>query len=716
MEAPPTDERAAAPLPSDAEQKISQCLRILDGKSDEHKFAGLLMITKLERIDDDRLRHLRSQVIDIVGTTFFLRLLSTRGDSDGLSPFQSLGLNLIASFCDDAVLADRFAQEKLVSTVLDLLSLPFDMPSASVQDCVRILFGLIYTDKGKEIMCQPAITTHILVVAKDMLHAASEKAGSPDASSMEESASAIWRVVVEIVQESKTQISSDDLAVICSALPLARGRAAIEIVALVNSYMEAVERSGVGVAEVLSGRAISDLRDGIVRFIRAKWSGHERDACLKLVYLLMHQLGMAWALVEPARGRPDDVTGGKFVLLVLKLVSVEIKLMLDEVELALLQMEVETVTRVDEEQRQDQEVQRALAVLPICYGIVESVIAGLVASVDEDTGLPLDVVLQLKSAFADAVGVILEHLTAARDFIKTHRYQDLLQNESEAVYQLDAIVFASVRVASAWLAEDSDTSINAVLDLLPFLVCYKPLAHHGTVTTQASAVTNDFDSEEAIDSDDEVDALSDLLQAAAQTRDGDVGIDQLHFLLPGLLQISAMADGAQVLAEDVEVLKRVLQFCCTLCTSIASGHEHVGGVTTLTLCLGVLMNVLLLRDTSATALPHANEWYRALSFLVPVACASGGYLMEETALTEDERGDDDRYVMVLHVLCVVLLIHSTSSRTSTVPAAVTRLMPQFNRVVAWMQAHPPDASSESAMDLLELCRGLALRSRLARDT
>lgn len=78
--------RAVAPTAGDAtsaadaaEQRVQHCLRVLQGKSDEHKFAGLLMVAKLNDLPLERLQHVRRQVLATVGAKFFLRLLHTRG-------------------------------------------------------------------------------------------------------------------------------------------------------------------------------------------------------------------------------------------------------------------------------------------------------------------------------------------------------------------------------------------------------------------------------------------------------------------------------------------------------------------------------------------------------------------------------------------------------------------------------------------------------------
>lgn len=62
-------------------EKIAQCMRMLAGKTDEHKFAGLLMVTKLGDLPAEQLQQVRRQVLTTVGVSFFLRLLHTKGTS-----------------------------------------------------------------------------------------------------------------------------------------------------------------------------------------------------------------------------------------------------------------------------------------------------------------------------------------------------------------------------------------------------------------------------------------------------------------------------------------------------------------------------------------------------------------------------------------------------------------------------------------------------------
>jgi hypothetical protein len=61
------------------DERVAQCMRVLEGATDEHKFAGLLMVAKLNDLSPERLAQVRRQVLATVGRDFFLRLLHTKG-------------------------------------------------------------------------------------------------------------------------------------------------------------------------------------------------------------------------------------------------------------------------------------------------------------------------------------------------------------------------------------------------------------------------------------------------------------------------------------------------------------------------------------------------------------------------------------------------------------------------------------------------------------
>lgn len=105
----------SARLPEGAESAIlKQCLKLLKGNSDEHKFAGLVMVTKHmptltgASAEVGQLR----KICDAIGTPFLHRLLKTEGDrpqpsssgGSGVSVYQQIAVGVLATFLQDETL------------------------------------------------------------------------------------------------------------------------------------------------------------------------------------------------------------------------------------------------------------------------------------------------------------------------------------------------------------------------------------------------------------------------------------------------------------------------------------------------------------------------------------------------------------------------------------------------------------------------------------
>lgn len=111
---------------------LAQCLKLLKGDSDEHKFAGLVMVTKHvpaltagrpsgglpQNGNSGSVGQLR-QICDAVGPAFVHRLLRTAGGSSdrrtkdagsgagGLSVYQQIALGVLAAFFQDESLVSE---------------------------------------------------------------------------------------------------------------------------------------------------------------------------------------------------------------------------------------------------------------------------------------------------------------------------------------------------------------------------------------------------------------------------------------------------------------------------------------------------------------------------------------------------------------------------------------------------------------------------------
>lgn len=133
---------ASAPVPSPVQQSsgdeqqqrerqsavLAQCLKLLSGNSDEHKFAGLVMVTKhMPALTGSGTGascngKLLRQICNAVGPNFVHRLLRTAGDGGGnggderkvvgttrgLSVYQQIALGVLAAFLREESLVCTF--------------------------------------------------------------------------------------------------------------------------------------------------------------------------------------------------------------------------------------------------------------------------------------------------------------------------------------------------------------------------------------------------------------------------------------------------------------------------------------------------------------------------------------------------------------------------------------------------------------------------------
>ncbi|CAN0588297.1 unnamed protein product, partial [Ectocarpus sp. 12 AP-2014] len=113
---------------------LAQCLKLLKGQSDEHKFAGLVMVTK----------HVPAltaseSICNAVGPAFLHRLLRTPGDKSsgggsggdrggaavgGLSVYQQIALGVLAALFQDESLVSRCSSAEFLSAALSRLLQP----------------------------------------------------------------------------------------------------------------------------------------------------------------------------------------------------------------------------------------------------------------------------------------------------------------------------------------------------------------------------------------------------------------------------------------------------------------------------------------------------------------------------------------------------------------------------------------------------------------
>lgn len=148
----------------DAEHKLEECIKLLQGSTDEERFAGLLMVTThIPPLPAPGTGHdgpdapaaaLRLRIFNAIGATFLKRLLkdgSNQGSSGEGDAMLGLALNLIATFTGDRSIAPKF--RGAVPVFLRVLRTSSDVQT--LDDTLACLSGVI------EAGCIPAIVDRV---------------------------------------------------------------------------------------------------------------------------------------------------------------------------------------------------------------------------------------------------------------------------------------------------------------------------------------------------------------------------------------------------------------------------------------------------------------------------------------------------------------------------------------------------------------------------
>ncbi|OQR81644.1 hypothetical protein THRCLA_11538 [Thraustotheca clavata] len=633
--------------------KLEQCFDVLSGPTDEHKFAGLLMITKhIQNADIAALKTIRERVLATTGVLFFLRLLHTKGNhEEGISPYRALALNLISSFCDDEQLVHKFATESVVCDTIEAL----DAGSANanqvvVQDCQQIFQGLLaYSEPGREFLRKHD------VVAKVIAAMSTCSAVQP----LSESHELVLQHLVTLLHA---------FAIHDMIWPMMKQTDFEKLVFCFGS-IESKSIAKVSLQELLvatpshlwTTKVLKDVAKGLF----GAWPEHSHknssrsDTTLCLIDRLLIHCGGSWLFTAEA--------SGKLVVLVVQLAVIEAKLLLDEAERIWIDDRVNDAATIVNESSED----RIIHLLPVCYSILETVITILSGSSPPSSHpaprwdeLPAEALGQLKDALGQLFTVVVQFMTTVRDFLTKFSTSN----------NLDMVVYASSRVLGAWLAEESDFLQSEVISILPFLINYQP------TLVDLEPILNEPDS-------DDEDNGQIIISSAP--------LDPLHFFLPGLLQLTAVEAGAMVILDDCPTLERILKFGVGLCTEMQEkDDEEEKTMALLTMCLGVSINLLMVGTPSLTAISHFQRTLRVYMTLVS--------LVKESVATSKVY-NDDASGLLLHLVnyCLLVLLGSAKPTTNAYDA--------FDKSLKWVLSHPPSLEFESSYDMHELAVHLASR-------
>nr|XP_014352512.1 PREDICTED: neurochondrin [Latimeria chalumnae] len=437
-------------------------------------------ITKVVKAGEADAKTLR-RIFDAVGFTFPNRLLASTEAPDGCPShiFRALAVTLLACFCTDPDLAGHPQILNKIPIFNEIITSKADQNDCPVKsmidDAYQCLGAIAATTQGRQQLVSQGGVSALCRAFLHQGHGCSQALG-------------ILSGILSTAMAKCWKKSMSDLLALLGTLSKefcnTEDKKKFELCEILPHFLPPVPFLLKG---AFRKECFQNLYTGLYRILNSKLSASQSEPALKLAGCLIASYGSDWILAESREVQ------GKFLALLINLACVEVRLCLED------------LTPEEGEAKRD--------VVAACYSIVE--FGMMVCAAEESSSLTEEQCTQLVRIMAEAFGAIIHYLKQVGP--------DKVQ---------DSFVFLSVRLLSAWLAEETASLKEAICDLLPFLIQYtKALFERELASGDVSSWTAEL-------------VLS----------DGPGGppcpTDALRLLLPGLCHLTAEEGPRRILISE----------------------------------------------------------------------------------------------------------------------------------------------------------------------
>ncbi|KAG9292111.1 hypothetical protein G9A89_005255 [Geosiphon pyriformis] len=459
------------PPPTLHPSEIDRCLELLNpSTSDEEKFVALMLLPRFLQQNPGSI----TLVFNAMDFRFLERLLRTKSLSDVDSSenvLRGIAVQIISCFCS---LEELISKKQIIARIPSLANLitSCNQPDL-IKDVLKVFIRLSSEELALEQLIERENFSKILICFTE----------SHDYEIQNLGLTLIRCIINTFVdstpygyiisnQDSINELLNTIIYTLSSSFQIIQGRIKFDILEnLVLIFSSMSDQLGQRFWNLEHNEIPTwtlNIRNGLRDILGGKIGCEQREKGLILVNLLMCNFGAEW-LFSPTLNsastkkiekspayRIDDES--KFAVLVVKLACIEIRMILDQVA----------------EQQQSETKQTTLQheqLLAACYSILERTIEYLSQigeSLETDneesdihrfmTKFDPDLLLQLKSTMTETFRVILEYLVDIKNSLIT----------IETVIN-DPIVFASIRILSAWISEE-DTLEKEVGSVIPLFI------------------------------------------------------------------------------------------------------------------------------------------------------------------------------------------------------------------------------------------------------
>ncbi|KAA8521621.1 hypothetical protein F0562_012294 [Nyssa sinensis] len=431
---------------------LEDCLKLLKGERDEQRLAGLLLVTKFCKGDDQvSIR----KVYDAVGVRFLERLLRTgmgkgsvsMSGVDNRDAYLQLSVTVLAAFCWVPEIASSKDMVLKIPLILEIMSK--ESGSSVIEECYEFLF--LVSNASED-----GVTA--LYESGGMKVLASQMATFSDGSQLMEVSIRLVQLVISklslvIISNEYPSELSIMVATIAKQFAVLHNALKFEVLHLLSAILSS--EYSAPVHEELRFRAndiwSTYVRVGVVAILQNRVAPAEKLQALILAESMISILGEEWLIGQMHLSDMEDpIPADRCILLVLESSRVEVAVLLNDLAYLKYEASKNSSSSADTILLK----QRNLA---IALSLVEKIIK-LVSNVggDEETGRIISETTFTKviTGLNETIDVVLEYLQDAKDHGQK-KGNDLL---------------ASVRITGSYLAETPLACKKKVTELLQYML------------------------------------------------------------------------------------------------------------------------------------------------------------------------------------------------------------------------------------------------------
>lgn len=431
--------------------QLDDCLKLLGAGTDEEKFAGLLLVTKVVQPDD---ASALKQVLRAVSMRFLYRLVSSPGSPSGAGEtalmYQCMALNVMSSFCSMHELwQELHAQADFVKTAPILLqAVQYDaMVHPAIDSVLSCLSCMADSPVCVRALCKhrgPAVMTDFL------RHQCCDELDRKDR--------AIFVLSALLDPAQSPSATAEAVPKLAQTLVDGKGLIRLDLLPLVAKTLRSNSPEFVATLRKLDITWHGRMREGLMQLLQNKLPAEYRKHILAAALAMCEHFGQSWAIPPVVAG--SNCADGTFVQLIVGFSNIELRM------------------RLEEAHKPDDNVQ----VVPTALALVEKTLEYLSEGAEHDlqdngdlvvemspsvrrwVDMDVDRLLKMKRDLDEAVGAIFIYL------------QDLQDSREFS----DALVLPMCRLLGLWFLEvDSDDFTTKLCASFP-VICEASRLHIGS--------------------------------------------------------------------------------------------------------------------------------------------------------------------------------------------------------------------------------------------